>query len=259
MPRIVPTQVGHGADRVLYLIPESALSPFAARLKTFHLVEHVGKRLFYRTLSVKHNLSLLDPRLLKAAEGADVFLDTAIRFMEGNENDASEQRMFAETLFNLQRAGARTITGAHHSPKGSSRDPFMTLENVLRGSGDIGAMLCTCWGVRQIDAEHNRIYVQNVKPRDFQPCEPFIIQARPSLDQTGYFEMPQPPGFAGELSDHVSGDKKAGRPLTAGKDDKLAQAWRMKTEGMSVRAIAAKLGVSPTTVFRWLEKDEEVQ
>src|SRR6266566_1362247 len=247
------------ADRVLYLIPESALSPFAARLKTFHLVEHVGKRLFYRTLSVKHNLSLLDPRLLKAAEGADVFLDTAIRFMEGNENDASEQRMFAETLFNLQRAGARTITGAHHSPKGSSKDPFMTLENVLRGSGDIGAMLCTCWGVRQIDAEHNRIYVQNVKPRDFQPCEPFIIQARPSLDQTGYFEMPQPPGFAGELSDHVSGDKKAGRPLTAGKDDKLAQAWRMKTEGMSVRAIAAKLGVSPTTVFRWLEKDEEVQ
>jgi hypothetical protein len=134
------------ADRVLYLIPESALSPFAARLKTFRLVEHVGKRLFYRTLSVKHNLSLLDPRLLKAAEGADVFLDTAIRFMHGNENDASEQRIFAETLFNLQRAGARTITGAHHSPKGSSKDPFMTLENVLRGSGDIGAMLCTCWG-----------------------------------------------------------------------------------------------------------------
>ena len=30
------------AERVLYLIPESALSPFAARLKTFHLVEHVG-------------------------------------------------------------------------------------------------------------------------------------------------------------------------------------------------------------------------
>src|SRR5437667_6978827 len=180
-------QATRRADRVLYLIPESALSPFAARLKTFHLVGHVGKRLFYLTLSGRHNLSLFDPRLLKAAEGADVFLDTAIRFMEGNENDASEQRMFAETLFNLQRAGARTITGAHHSPKGSSKDPFMTLENVLRGSGDIGAMLGTCWGIRQIDKELNKIYIENVKARDFQPCEPFIIQGRPSLDQTGYF------------------------------------------------------------------------
>src|SRR5437667_5357697 len=245
------------ADRVLYLVPESALSPFAARLKTFRLVEHVGKRLFYRALSVKHHLSLFDPRLLKAAEGADVFLDTAIRFMEGNENDASEQRMFAETLFNLQRAGARTITGAHHSPKSFSKDSFMTLENVLRGSGDIGAMLGTCWGIRQIDKELNKIYIENVKARDFQPCEPFIIQGRPSLDQTGYFEMPNPPGFAGELSAHV--EKKAGRPPIAGKDDKVAEAWRMKGEGMSDRAIGAKLGVGKSTVSRWLEEDEEAQ
>ena len=81
--------------------------------------------------------------------------------------------------------------------------------------------------------------------------------ARPSLDQTGYFEMPQPPGFAGELSEHI--DKKAGRPPVAGKDDKVAEAWRMKAEGMSLRDIAAKLGVSKTTVSRWLEEDEEVQ
>jgi len=47
-------------------------------------------------------------------------------------------------LFGLQRAGARIITGAHHSPNSFGKDTFMTLENVLRGSGDIGAMLVTC-------------------------------------------------------------------------------------------------------------------
>lgn len=190
------------AEKVVYLIPEAAIGPFAARLKTFRLIDYVGDRLFIQTLSSKEPLLLTDPRLLKACEGADVFLDTAIRFMQGDENDASEQRAFAQSLFNLQRAGARTITGAHHSPKAFSKDTVMTLENVLRGSGDIGAMLCTAWGLKQIDPVTNQIYVANVKPRDFQPPEPFIIQGRPSLDQTGYFEMPYPPGYAGALEDH---------------------------------------------------------
>src|SRR5262249_878441 len=105
------------AEKVVYLIPEAAIGPFAARLKTFRLIDYVGDRLFIQTLSSKEPLLLTDPRLLKACEGADVFLDTAIRFMQGDENDASEQRAFAQSLFNVQRAGARTITGAHHSRK----------------------------------------------------------------------------------------------------------------------------------------------
>jgi hypothetical protein len=129
------------ADRVIYLIPEAGLGPFSARLKTFKLEQYVGGRFFYRTLSSPGQLPLTDPRLLTAVRGADVFLDTAIRFMVGDENSAAEQKVFAETLFGLQRAGARTITGAHHSPKSFGKDTIMTLENVLRGSGDIGAML----------------------------------------------------------------------------------------------------------------------
>jgi len=70
--------------------------------------------------------------------------------MAGDENSAAEQKQFADTLFNLQRAGARTITGAHHSPNSFGKDNFMTLENVLQGSGDIGAMLATCWGLSQM-------------------------------------------------------------------------------------------------------------
>jgi DNA-binding CsgD family transcriptional regulator len=240
-------QATRAADRVLYLIPEAGLGPFSARLKTFRLTDYVGERLFVRTLSAKEPLSLTDVRLLKAAEGADVFLDTAVRFMQGDENDASEQRAFAESLFRLQAAGARTITGAHHSPKSFSKDNVMTLENVLRGSGDIGAMLVTAWGLKQIDATTNQIYIANVKPRDFQPCEPFIIQGRPSLDQTGYFEMTAPPGFAGHLSDHAA---NVGRPAIA--SDKREEAERLYAQNKSYRQISQALGISVGTISKWL-------
>ena len=240
------------ATKVIYLIPECGLGPFAHRLKLFGLMEYVRDgRLICRTLS-KKPISLSDPLLLRHVPGADIFLDTAVRFKEGDENDAGENNEFAERLFNLQRAGARTITGAHHSPKSFSKDSFMSLENILRGTGDIGAMLCTCWGVRQIDAERNRVYVQNVKPRDFLPCQPFIIQGRPSIDETGYFELTEPPGFAGELSDHVSREK-GGRPETIPREKKT-EALRLDAEGKSYRQIADELNVSKTTIERWITK-----
>jgi hypothetical protein len=190
--------------------------------------------------------------LLDAVKGSDVFLDTAIRFMVGDENSASEQKLFADTLFGLQRAGARTITGAHHSPKSFGKDTFMTLENVLRGSGDIGAMLTTCWGLSQIDAASNRIFVQNVKARDFLPCEPFIIQGRPSINEIGYFELTHPPGFASSLGDNKP---QAGRPPIEGKEDKRARAQEMKNNGSNYRDIAKELGVSIGTVSGWLTRN----
>jgi hypothetical protein len=137
------------------------------------------------TLSSREAVSLSDPRMLRAAEGADVFLDTAVRFMEGSENDAQDTRPFVRMLFSLLHTGVRSITGAHHAPKGFERENFMTLENILRGSGDIGAMLSTAWGVRQVDGARTALYVQNLKPRDFQPCQPFLLEGRPHLGQVG--------------------------------------------------------------------------
>lgn len=245
-------RVNRCAERVVYLIPEAALSPFAARIKTFHLQDHIRDgRLFCRTLSARGVLSLTDPRLLEAVKDADVFLDTAIRFMNGDENSATEQKVFADTLFALQRAGARTIVGAHHSPKAFGKENYMALENVLRGSGDIGAMLATCWGLSQLDPTANRIYVQNVKARDFHPCEPFIIQGRPSLDESGYFELTHPPGFAATFSDYRSREK-GGRPELENRDEKVAEARRLKQEGFSYREIAEKLNVSVGTLSAWL-------
>lgn len=184
-------------------------------------------------------------------KGADVFLDTAIRFMDGAEDDESS-KIFADTLFGLQRAGARTICGAHHSPKSFGKDNFMTLENVLRGSGDIGAMLATCWGLSQIDATSNRIFVQNVKTRDFSPCEPFIIQGRPSIDASGDFELTDPPGFAGDLSDHKS-DRKPGRPEMAQKDEKRADALRLHDAGKSIREIHP-CWANQLRIFGWIDE-----
>jgi hypothetical protein len=172
--------------------------------------------------------------------------------MTGDENSAAEQRAFADSLFALQRAGARTITGAHHSPKSFGKDTYMTLENVLRGSGDIGAMLATCWGLSQIDADATRIFVQNVKARDFLPCQPFIIQGRPSIDAAGYFELPNPPGFAGTFSENKP-QAQAGRPQVADKDEKIAQARKMHEDGKGYREIAKTLGVSVGTVSGWLK------
>jgi hypothetical protein len=244
------------AQRVLYLIPESSLGPFGSRLQLFRLQEHIrSDRLLVRTLSSREQVSLGDPRLLKAAEGADVFLDTAVRFMDGSENDVEGARTFANNLFRLLSAGARSITGAHHAPKAFGGQDCMTLENILRGSGDIGAMLSTAWGVRQVNAERNALYVQNVKPRDFQPCQPFLLEGRPHLDKTGHFLMIHKPGEAGELSEHLPRRSEGVRPAVTDKNDKVRQAVEMRQKGIGLREIAKTVEVSKSTVDRWLRND----
>jgi hypothetical protein len=245
-------EVPRPAERVLYLIPESAIGPFWSRIKLFHLEEHVqADRLLVRTLSSKEQVALNDVRILKAAEGADVFLDTAVRFMDGAENDAENAKVFADTLFRLLAAGARTITGAHHAPKGFENQDRMTLENVLRGSGDIGAMLSTCWGVRQVDANSNRLYVENLKARDFQPCGAFVLEGRPHLDVTGQFKVVEAPGAALELREYLTRGR-GGAPGTPDKGEKLQKAVELRAGGASLREIAAALSITKSTASRWL-------
>jgi hypothetical protein len=235
-------KVTRPASRLIYLIPEAGLGPFTHRLKLFGLLPFVKEgRLFVRTMS-RERLHLDDPRVLKASEGADIFLDTAIRFMTGEENSAEANRRFAELLFDLQGAGARTVIGAHHSPKAFENRENISLENVLRGSGDIGAMLCTAWGVKQTDSEHNRVFVKCVKARDFEPPQPFEISGRPFIDNEGDFVMTAQPGLA------RSPKKPTAKMLE--KEKELAAAKTLRQMGYTHQEIADELELNIKKIER---------
>lgn len=169
------------ASRVLYLIPESGITPFKERLKHFHIYHYLkDSRLLVHTLSKGPTPDLSDPRILAEAKDAYVFLDPIIRFEEGNENEAAaNQQGLASDILGLLGAGARAVIAAHHAPKNFANQTVMNLENMLRGTGDIGAMVGTAWGVKQLNAEKNIIHIENLKARDFKPCGPFQIIGRP--------------------------------------------------------------------------------
>src|SRR5262249_7793762 len=152
------------------------------------------------------------------------------RFMDGDENAAADQRAFAESLFALLRAGARTVTGLHHAPKNFSSQSQMNLENVLRGSGDIGAMLATCWVLSKIDADKAHAYVACVHDRDFRETpHPFILEARPQLDESGKFKMLKTPGNAPAYASLKQAERgrKGGRPQTYFTDEQMQIAGRL--------------------------------
>jgi hypothetical protein len=91
---------------------------------------------------------------LESSQSAHVFLDTPVRFRDGEE--VVDSKKFAETVFRILKSGAKSVT-AHHSSKACEKQAYMSLENVLRGSGDIGALCATCWGVKQVDGSANGI------------------------------------------------------------------------------------------------------
>jgi 5S rRNA maturation endonuclease (ribonuclease M5) len=236
------------ATRVLYLIPESTIEPFKHRLQLFKLYDYLrpeSDRLLVRTLSKGPTPCLSDAPMLAAAKGAHVFLDTAVRFSaEGDENSASDnQRGLATDIFALLGAGARTVVGAHHSPKSFARENVMGLENVLRGSGDVGAMVATAWGVKQLDAVQNIIQIENIKPRDFQPPEPFQLIGRPHIDQAGDFEMYKKPGECGFLMDEQQSERnKGGAPESRERQDRIGitREWIAEDPNLTVADLVQK-------------------
>ena len=164
-------EVIHTPERVLYLVPECSLGPFTDRVKKIGLMDYVGQTFFYRTLSAEGHLKLNDEALRQALHGSVVVLDTAIRFLEGDENSSADVRAFADSIFALLRGGAESVVMLHHSPKGSGNGDVMTLENAMRGSGDMGAFLACCWGTRLQDPSkpyESASFLSNLKQRDFQ-------------------------------------------------------------------------------------------
>jgi hypothetical protein len=182
---------------VLYLCPEMGEKLLKKRALKFGLS---GES--FLIASMKDGLDKLDdPHLIEAIKDRQpiVFLDTAIRFSDAKDENASSQNQ--NGLFKLMKslilAGAKAVVCLHHSPKSAMKEQF-TLESTLRGTGDIGAMSDACWGLRwygnpqdqdEIDESMKltRFRVKNLKPRDLDPIDEFVVQGRPFIDEQGDF------------------------------------------------------------------------
>lgn len=137
--------VSNPPKRVLYLCPEMGLRELAKLANSLGMMEYVGKSLFFRSLDMsgKQRLSTLSNHELK---GALVILDTAVRFIDGKENDPQDMARFSDELFRLRSCGA-TVWVLFHSSKASVGQE-LSLQNAVRGSSEIAAMLSMCWATR---------------------------------------------------------------------------------------------------------------
>jgi 5S rRNA maturation endonuclease (ribonuclease M5) len=177
VPKVVP---------VVYLIPEDTRRKFKSRARKMRLRENF----FYRTIT--NGLTrLTDQNLLDAVEKLKpvVFLDTAIRFSEGeSENAASDNnKHLAANVFKLLSLGAQAVVCVHHRPKNSVTKE-MTLENTLRGTGDFGAMSDMVYGLgcTEEDKKALKFNIRCVKARDAEPMDAlfdgtFCVQGRPYI------------------------------------------------------------------------------
>ena len=195
--------------KVLYLIPEAGDRGFRVRCEKMGIP--VDGTVF-RCRTMRDGILRLDDPLLKAALRdwrPVVFLDTAIRFAGFKDENSSAENAggLANLIFEMLKMGSPAVFSAHHSPK-STAEPDekkqklkeMSLENMLRGTGDIGAMCDCVWGLQPddggkesareyLDESRNltRLFAKCIKPRDFDPVEPFRIQGKPYIDEQNDF------------------------------------------------------------------------
>ena len=166
-------------ERVIYLCPEMGIRSYTDRLKNIGLLPYVGKTLFCRTM----NMEKLELTELTTEEltGAAVIIDTAVRYLKGDENKSEDMRVFAESVFRLMKEGAVSVLLLHHSAKGTKDTGELTLENAMRGSGELGAFLSSCWATRLQDPSEpykSASFITNVKQRDYQ-SQPFEVTSGP--------------------------------------------------------------------------------
>jgi AAA domain len=204
--------VAEKAEKVIYLLPEAAIGPAFKRFCTnFKLDEFIKeKKLLIATLSSNRKITLTDPNVIDYCPNADIFLDTLPRFrpLGAKESEVEGNQVLVDQLLGLINLKTRSITAAQHSPKAFEKEEYMTLENVIRGSGDIGAMASTAWGLRRVTASsdglRNLVYVENVKSRDFDAPLPFLLTLRPSIDRYADIRMAKEPGKCLSLKEEIN-------------------------------------------------------
>ncbi len=159
---------------VVYLIPESGDKAFRKRGEAFRLPQ--DDRFIARTISSGGPLALSDPSLMEAVRQKKpvVILDTASRFLQANdENSAAQNRLLVNDIIALRAAGAVSVIILHHAKKSQSeKREAMTLDNMLRGTSDFGAMCDQAYGIRMDEHLYSRgagpmeIELVNLKDRE---------------------------------------------------------------------------------------------
>jgi hypothetical protein len=159
--------------RILYLCPEMGLISMSNRIKKAGLADALGDILFVRSMNLE-GLEL-DTVPDSAMEGSLLVLDTAIRFMAGDENKSADTKDFSKLLFRTQqRQGpVGAIVVLYHSPKATTGAFDLNLENCLRGSGELGAAITDGHGTRIQDNDPDKRYaspsfISHVKSRDYE-------------------------------------------------------------------------------------------
>ena len=243
---------------VLYLCPEVGERSLHYRLEKFGLGSWDDK-LLCQTLSDGQAADLKDPDILRAARERVVFLDTAVRFAEGDENSSRDNNKgLAASCFNLLRAGAKAVVCLHHAGKPFSKEEQeITLENSHRGSGDFGAMMTMSYAVVRTNIDTTRLHVECVKHRDTEtiPVKPFEVEGRPWIDREGDFRMVAEPGTAKPYF-QIAKERKAtlqGKVKLTGADkvktdSRYSAVCRCFEDGKSDREISRDIGIRPQTV-----------
>jgi hypothetical protein len=225
---------------VLYLTPEVGRAALKHRMKLYEL-HTAGDFFLTRTLSQGPTLGLGDPRVICAAKGRVVVLDTIHRFTEGDENASSDANRFGDLCLNLIAQGCRGILGLGHAAKAFASADTMTAENCLRGSSEFGGIIGSMFAFKRLDEELLKIHVECVKPRDFEGPKPFQLQGRPHISEGGGYIMTATPGECGYLRD-------AQKDTQARIHPKREAICQMLGEGRPSRDITEKLHVSSKTV-----------
>jgi hypothetical protein len=189
----------------LYLCPEMSAKGFRRRAERFGIDSDL---FFCQTIADGSAIDLGDPLLLAAVRELKpvLFLDTAVRFNTAEDESSATQNSqgLGRAIFRLLYHGAQSVVGAHHRAKNAQAEE-LTLENTLRGTGDLGAMCDAVWGLqfeKTPEGGYNgnslyatesrklvRLSVQCVKARDFAAPGRFTAQLFPYLDEINDFAV----------------------------------------------------------------------
>jgi Bifunctional DNA primase/polymerase, N-terminal/AAA domain len=231
--------------RVLYLCPEMGLLSFTDRLRKLGLLLYVGKTLFCRTMNSEGKLALAE-LTSEELDGAVLIVDTAVRFIQGDENSSEDMRVLAEDCFRLMKAGAASVLVLFHSPKGTKDVSELTLENAMRGSGELGAFVSSCWATRLQNPDEpyqSASYLKNVKQRDFE-SKPFEIMSGPDCR----LHIVEEPNKTVVLSRHSPNKNRDGNDAAA--DDAIRA-----NLGLSLRKLRDRLAeYKITRTLDWIGK-----